>query len=358
MSIKEEYASLSLKEEYSGFIARKTSFLLAGFMFLLILVTFAVTVGAAELGMEDVFFAIIARFSSLDVSDFTYGVVWHLRLPRLLLGVVAGAGLAVSGCVMQGITRNPLVSPFTIGISSAAAFGASLAIFLGPGLASGGQLFVVANAFLFALVCAFSVFGLANLRGSSPETLVLAGIAISYLFSALAAVLQFFASEEKLMAMVHWSFGSLTNSDWDSIAIISCTMLFTFPVLMRYSWDLNTIMLVDDGTAKSLGIHASRVRTTLLIISSLITATIISFTGIIGFVGLVAPHVTRFILGGDHRFLLPGTCITGSILVIMADITGRCLIPPIVFPLGVVISFVGVPMFVYLLITEKEEFWK
>ncbi|WP_440955657.1 FecCD family ABC transporter permease [Methanosarcina sp. Mfa9] len=351
-------SSTCMKNEYSEYVARKLSFLLGSFAALGILLTFAVTVGSADLRMGDVFLALYSRFFSAEVSDFTYGVVWHLRLPRLLMGVVAGAGLAASGAVMQGITRNPLVSPFTIGISSAAAFGASLSIFLGAGLLRGGQVCIIGSAFLFSLLCAFAVFGLAKLRGSSPETLVLAGIAISYLFGALTAVIQFFASEEELMAIVHWSFGSTSGADWNSIGTMAAVLLLTFPLLMKYSWDLNAMMLVNDETAKSLGINASRVRTVLLSLSALLTAAIISFTGIIGFIGLVAPHLTRFLIGGDHRFLLPGTCITGSILVIAADIVGRSLIPPIVLPLGVVISFVGVPMFVYILMSRKEEFWR
>lgn len=351
-------SEICMIEEYSEYVTRKTLLLFAGFVTLGMLILFAVTVGAADLKIEEVFLVVYSRFFSAKVSDFSYGVVWHLRLPRLLMGVFAGAGLAAAGAVMQGITRNPLVSPFTIGISSAAAFGASLSIYLGAGLLWGGQVFIMGSAFFFSLLCASGVFSLTRLRGSSPETLVLAGIAISYLFSAMAAVIQFFASEEKLMAMVHWSFGSLSNANWDSTAVIALSLLLVFPLLMKYSWDLNAMMFVNDETAKSLGINTSRVRTVLLLLSALVTSVIISFTGIIGFIGLVAPHLTRFLIGGDHRFLLPGTCISGSILVVAADIAGRIIMPPVVLPLGVVISFVGVPMFLYLLISRKEEFWK
>jgi iron complex transport system permease protein len=345
-------------EAYSSFIARKILFLIFGSTVLIALVIFATSVGAANLSMLDVFSAIAARFFSVKTDFFKYAVVWHLRLPRVIMGVVAGAGLALSGAVMQGITRNPLVSPFTIGVSSAAAFGASVAIMIGVGFIGTGTLLIITNAFILALVCTFTVFGLARLRGTSPETLILAGIALSYFFSALTAILQFFASEEELMMMVHWTFGSLTRANWEAILIVTAVFIITLPVLMRFSWDLNAMVLADDETAKSLGVNTTFVRTVSLILSAFITATIICFTGIIGFVGLVAPHLTRFVIGGDHRFLLPASCISGAILIIAADTVGRTILPPIILPIGIVISFIGVPMFIYLLMTRKEEYWR
>jgi iron complex transport system permease protein len=349
---------MSAKQAYSEHIARNITFLILGLTALFFLLAYAVTIGAADIGVIDVILAMVSRFFPVETTDFNYAVLWHLRLPRLIMGVIAGSGLALAGVVMQGITRNPLVSPFTIGISSAAAFGAAIAIMFGVGLAGGGSLMIVLNAFVFSLLCAGIVFGLSRIKGTSPETLILAGIAISYFFSALTAVLQFFASEEELMMIVHWTFGSLTRATWDTIGISAVSLILIFPLVMYFAWDLNAMMLVDDETAKSLGINTSRVRTILMVLSALLTATIISFTGIIGFVGLVAPHVTRLLIGSDNRFLLPATCITGSILVIAADIVGRTLFPPIVLPIGVVVSFVGVPMFVYLLMSKKEEFWR
>jgi iron complex transport system permease protein len=349
---------MSVKQAYSAHIAKNIFFIILGLTALLFLLMFAVTVGAADISVKDVFLAVISGFLPVDTVEFNYTVLWHLRLPRLVMGVIAGSGLALAGVVMQGITRNPLVSPFTIGISSAAAFGAAIAIMFGVGFVKAGPLLVILNAFVFALLCAGIVFGLSSLKGTSPETLILAGIAISYYFSALTAVLQFFASEEELMMIVHWTFGSLTRAAWDEITISTIAFVIIFPLVMYFAWDLNAMMLTDDETAKSLGINTSRIRTILLVLSTLLTATIVSFTGIIGFVGLVAPHVTRLLIGGDNRFLLPATCITGAILVIGADIVGRILLPPIVLPIGVVVSFVGVPMFVYLLISKKEEFWR
>ncbi len=348
-----------IKQAYSEFIGRKILFLVASLAVLLFLVVFSASIGGTTKSEIEVFNAIASRFLPFIESDpFIEGVVWHLRLPRILLGIVAGAGLAVSGTAMQGVTRNPLVSPFTVGISSAAAFGASMAIMFGLGYSGAGTYLIILSAFVSALGCAFLVFFLTRLKRSSPETLVLAGIALTYFFGSLTAILQFFASEQQLNAMVNWTFGSLSGADWDKVAIVATSLLLTLPILVRLSWDLNVIFSGGDETAKSLGINVSRVRTLSLLLSSFITASIICFTGIIGFVGLVAPHVARMVIGGDHRFLLPASCIVGSILVVGADIVGRTIMDPIILPIGIVISFVGVPMFLYLMMTRDTGYWE
>ncbi len=348
-----------IKQAYSEFIGRKILFLVASLAVLLFLVVFSASIGGTTKSEIEVFNAIASRFLPFIESDpFVEGVVWHLRLPRILLGIVAGAGLAVSGTAMQGVTRNPLVSPFTVGISSAAAFGASMAIMFGLGYSGAGTYLIILSAFVSALGCAFLVFFLTRLKRSSPETLVLAGIALTYFFGSLTAILQFFANEQQLNAMVNWTFGSLSGADWDKVAIVATSLLLTLPILIRLSWDLNVIFSGGDETAKSLGINVSRVRTLSLLLSSFITASIICFTGIIGFVGLVAPHVARMVIGGDHRFLLPASCIVGSILVVGADIVGRTIMDPIILPIGIVISFVGVPMFLYLMMTRDTGYWE
>jgi iron complex transport system permease protein len=352
------------RQLYTKYIARKMLFIAVSIAILFFLVLLSVSIGTSIESLKDlqslkeVFTAIVARFfPQLETNPFMEKVIWHYRLPRALMGVVAGAGLAISGAVMQGVTRNPLVSPFTIGISSAAAFGAAIAIIFGVGFVGTGAYLIMLNAFVFALVCAVIVFGLAKLRGASPETVVLAGIALTYFFGSATAVLHYFASEEQLSAMVRWTFGTLSGATWGEIGIITAVLAATSPVMMKYAWDLNATFAGGDETAKSLGINISRVRTISLILSAFVTSTIISFTGIIGFVGLVAPHISRFLIGGDHRFLIPASCIIGSILVVGGDIVGRIISPPIMFPIGIVISFVGVPMFLYLMMTRKRRYW-
>ena len=347
------------EEIYSRLTARKVFFILGTLGGLVALVLVAASLGSAKLGIGEVARAIGARLLPLNVtvSDKVEVIVWDIRLPRIVLGVLAGAGLAFSGTAMQGIMRNPLVSPYTIGIASAAAFGASVAIVLGAGLIGGEKYIVITNAFVFALLNAVLVYGLARMRGMRSETLILAGIALMYLFSAGTSVLQYIATEEELHAVVHWLFGSLTGASWENIRVLLPVLVICFLSLMKCSWDLNA-MLAGDETATSLGVNIGRVRAVILIFSTLPAATIICFTGIIGFVGLVAPHITRMLIGADHRFLLPSSSILGALLLVGADTVGRTAFQPTVIPVGIVVSFIGVPFFLYLTLRGRREYFQ
>jgi len=347
------------KKQYSLFVKRKILFLLLGFFLLFLIIIVSICAGSADLSVEDVLYAFVARFfPNIEAPQFNDAVIWDLRLPRTLLAAVGGFGLAISGTQMQGITRNPLVSPFTLGISSAAALGASLTIMFGIGFVGTGTVLIITNAFIFAMLSSLIVFGLSKIRGTSPETLILAGTALSYFFGALTSIIHFFATEESLMVMVHWTFGTFTGTTWTEVGIVTIVVVTCIPIFLKYSWDLNAMVSMGDDAAKGLGVNTSRVRTLSMILSALITATIISFTGIIGFIGLVAPHITRYLIGGDHRFLLPGSCIMGGILMVGADTVGRTILSPIILPISIVVSFLGVPLFLYLMLSRKKDYWR
>jgi iron complex transport system permease protein len=353
-------AAVGAREAYAKLTARKVLFILIGLGCLVALGLLATSLGSADLGVSDVASAIVARifpFLNLEVSDKVSFIVWNIRLPRIVLGVIAGAGLAISGAAMQGIMRNPLVSPFTIGISSAAGFGASIAIVLGLGMVGSEKYLIISNAFVFALLAAFLVYGLARIRGMRPETLILAGIALMYFFSAGTSLLQYIATKEELHAVVHWLFGSLTGASWENILVVLIIFAGCLPFLIKYSWDLNALVAGDD-VATTLGVNTRRVRIVCLALATLITAGIICFTGIIGFVCLVAPHITRMIIGADHRFLLPCSCILGGLLLLGADTLGRTVFQPAVIPVGIVISVIGVPFFVYLILRTRKEYFQ
>lgn len=346
-----------LRRAYAMQAARAASLLTGALVLLLTLAVYALSLGANDLtlaqALQIIASPILPDGLIAEVTSLQQKVVTQLRLPRIAMAVVAGAGLTVAGVMMQGITRNPLVSPFTIGLSPAAAFGAALAILFGalemPGW---GNALIVGGAFTMSLLCAAFVLGIAGLGGTSATTIILAGIGLTYLFSALTATLQFVATQEQLAAIVHWTFGSLNASDWYEVALAGIILAISVPVFWRMSWALNALAAGEE-TAASLGHDLKRVRLATAVLSVLITAGIISFTGVIGFVGLVAPHIARMIIGNDHRVLIPFSMIVGAILLLVADTIGRTLFSPAVIPVGIVVAYVGVPLFVHLIIRQK-----
>jgi iron complex transport system permease protein len=347
-------------EIYSRFARRKVLFLLVTLLGLAAMSVAAIFVGGARLSLGEVIRAVagIFPFIPLEIEPGTATIVQHLRLPRIVMGIVAGGGLAIAGCVMQGALKNPLVSSFTMGVASGAALGASLAIILGFGMVGTGRYIIIANAFIFALGTTFIILALGRLRGINPESFILVGIALLFFFGAVTASLQYIATEAQLAAVIHWTFGTLTGSAWENILIVLAVQVICFPLLMKYSWDLNTMACGGDEVATSLGVNCGRVRVMVLALGALITATIISFTGIIGFVCLVAPHITRLLVGSDHRFLLPGATLIGATLLLVADTLGRTVFSPVIIPVGIVISFVGAPFFLYLLMRRRGVGWQ
>jgi iron complex transport system permease protein len=280
-------------------------------------------------------------------------IFWELRVPRVLMGLLVGSGLAVGGAVTQAVLRNPLASPFTLGVASGAGFGAALGIVLAGAIAKWA---VAGGAFACALLTALFILGVARMKSSTPETLVLAGVAIMFLFSAGTSLLQFLGTEQQIQAIVFWSFGNLSRASWTDIVIAAGMILPALPLLFLRAWDLN-LLLAGDEMAASLGVNVDRLRLTALLLAALMTAGAICFTGVIGFIGLVGPHLARMLAGGDHRFLLPASALSGALLVLVSDCLGRTLFAPHMIPIGIVTAFLGVPFFFALLIRRKREFW-
>ena len=346
-----------LREQYRQYTGRKVLFFLVLLLAIVLLSGVAVTLGSAEISIMDVYSSILARFfpGHFHSTAFTDMIIWDLRLHRVLMGIVAGMGLGMAGAVMQGILKNPLASPFTLGISSAASFGAALAIILGAGIVAGSWL-VIGNAFIFALLSALAVYGLAKYKGISSETMILAGIAIMYLFSALTSLLQYAGKSEQVHEVVFWMMGSLGRSSWETVGMVITILVLCLPYLIIKSWDLNALGAGDE-TAQSLGVYVERTRVIYMMLASLITASIICFTGTIGFIDLVSPHITRMAIGGDHRFLLPGSALVGALLLLGADTLARTVLAPVILPVGIMTSFIGVPFFVYLFLRRRRMFW-
>ncbi|WP_116597652.1 FecCD family ABC transporter permease [Primorskyibacter marinus] len=351
------YGALGTKYLVSG---RHRAIIVALSFALLIVTAAAATVqGINETSIGTLALLLIekASFGQLDLvtDDQSARVLVYLRLPRVVMAMIAGAALSVSGVLMQAITRNPLVSPYTIGVSSAAGFGASIAIMFGVGLQSAGIYFVPLSAFAFALLCAVCVFSLAWWRGMGAQAMILTGIALMYLFSAMTAAVQFVATEEQLARVVHWTFGSLNGVQWDAVGLCAVVLMIVLPVMQAKAWQLNALTVAGDDVAQSLGMNVRRIRGTAILLSVVAAAAVISFVGVIGFVGLIGPHLARMIIGGDHRFLLPFSAICGAVMLLAADTLGRLAFSPTVLPVGIVVAFVGVPVFLHLIVSRKRE---
>ncbi|RLC74613.1 MAG: iron ABC transporter permease, partial [Chloroflexi bacterium] len=270
-------------------------------------------------------------------------ILMEIRLPRIILCSLVGSALATSGCAMQGLFRNPMASPYILGISSGAAFGASLAIVLTTTI-----LIVPAAAFLFAVIAVFSVYHIAKVGNRVPmETLLLAGIAVGTFFTAQVSLIKYVA-EEELRVIVFWLMGGFWASSWEKVYISFLPILLGVVTITLFSHELNVIVTGEED-AINLGIDVEHVKKLVLISSSMATAAAVSVSGLIGFVGLIVPHLMRLVVGPDHRILLPATGLVGATFLVWADTVARMVIQPAELPVGVVTASLGAPFFLYLL---------
>lgn len=254
---------------------------------------------------------------------------------------------------MQTILNNPLASPFTLGVSSAAAFGAALAIVLGIGLPGiPGQWFISANAFIFALLAALLLDGITRWTQVATSGVILFGIALVFTFNALVSMLQFIANEDTLQGLVFWTMGSIDRASWSKVAILLVALALVMPLSLRSAWKLTALRLGEDR-AISFGINVRRLRLTTLLRISILSALSVAFVGPIGFIGLVAPHIARMLFGEDHRFYLPASALIGALVLSLASIASKNLIPGAIIPVGIVTSLVGVPFFLSIILRHR-----
>jgi len=284
-------------------------------------------------------------FAPMQADPTTRVIVWDIRLPYALMAMAVGMALGLAGAEMQTILNNPLASPFTLGLSSAAAFGASLVIVLDlglPGLPM--EWMVAANAFLFALLSAMLLHAVARWGQMDASGVVLFGIALVFSFNALVSLVQFVASAEALQGLVFWTMGSLSRATWLKLGALLLVFALILPLSMRDSWRLTAIRLGEDRAA-SFGVDVRRLRLRALVRISCLSALAVSFVGTIGFIGLVAPHIARTMFGEDHRFYLPGSALVGGVILSLASIASKNIVPGIIIPVGIVTSLVGIPFF-------------
>jgi len=282
-------------------------------------------------------------------------IIWDYRLPVAVTAVLVGALLAVAGAQMQTILNNPLAEPFTLGVSAAASFGASLAIVLGFSVIPAiGGLLVSVNAFVFALAtCGFILFA-TRLKGVGSETMILFGIAIFFTFSALLALMQYMASEDQISRIVFWMMGSLSRASWEKIALGSILLGVTIPFSLLRTWPM-TALRMGETTAESMGVDVGRLRIEMLICVSLLAATAVSFVGTVGFVGLVGPHIARLLVGEDQRFFIPLSALVGALVLSLTSLISKSITPGIIYPIGIITSLIGVPVFVSIILSTRRE---
>ncbi|MBQ6549991.1 MAG: iron ABC transporter permease [Lachnospiraceae bacterium] len=317
-------------------------------------------IGSSHMTLRDCVNALLKKGSASQVR-----IIWNIRIPRVLAAVIAGAGLSIAGLIMQTNLNNPMASPSTLGVSNAAVFGANLSIiaFAGGFLSTGNNLnsyMVGANpyatslmAFIFSTLSILLILGLCRLRAFQPGVVVLAGIAIGSVWTAATTILQFYATDVGLSAAVIWTFGDLGRATYRTDLLMALVVLAGFVFFLIMSWKFNAL-LSGDVSAKSMGVNVDLLRFASMLAASVITAVCVSFLGIIGFVGIICPHVTKRLLGQDHRVSIPASALTGSILLLLADTLSRSLGNGSALPVGAITSLLGAPFFLSIIFRRKE----
>jgi iron complex transport system permease protein len=330
------------------FETKKKGFFLVLILICLFLISgFAVTCGAYNISVRDVGVTLAAHLTPFknvsEINKLHNTIIWNIRLPRILLTITVGVALSASGALFQGCFRNPLVEPYILGVSSGAAFGAALGIVF-PYF----PLSVQALAFIFAFIAVLSAYAMARVRGESPAiTLILAGVIIGSVFSALVGIMKYIAPEGALREIVFWLMGGFYYATWNDILLIGPIVMACFTILLCYGWRLN-ILSMGDQEARALGLNPEMTKMTLVFLATLITAVSVSAVGIIAWVGLMMPHAARMMLGPDHRFVLPAAAALGGIYLIVCDTLARTLTCAEI-PIGIITSILGAPYLFYLL---------
>lgn len=321
---------------------------------LIISIICGIMLGPVKVQPEDVVKIIVNKILKREYYHAVWklskeSIVWYIRFPRVLMGVVTGAGLSLAGVCMQTLTKNSLAGPYVLGISSGASTGAVAALILGS-FTSIGIYAVPFSAFLGAMISAILVFSISKTNGVFTATkLVLTGMAISAIFSACTNILIFGAKNEQVVrSALFWMTGSVSGVKWEQLLLPFIVLAISMIIVQLLSTSLNG-MLLGDNVALTIGVDIERMRTLLIVITTLLTAVIVSFTGVIGFVGLIVPHSARTIVGAEHSKVIPVSCLLGSILLIWADIGARMFFAPEEIPLGVITALIGAPFFLWLL---------
>jgi iron complex transport system permease protein len=342
--------------DYKSYVRNKVYIGVFLVLALIVFVIISIKVGAADLSISQIINGLI------NSQAYGASIIWNIRIPRILAAIIAGCCMGIEGCIMQNVLRNPLASPYTMGITQGAAFGAAFAIIvLGAGTLNSTQtdaVFInnpyltVFMAFLGAMIGVTIILILARVRGVTPEVMILAGVAMTSLFLAGIQFLQYFASDTQVAATVFWTFGDVGKAMWNDVWIMFILLIPALIYFMYHAWDYNSLESGEE-TAKGLGVNTDRIRIHGMLISSFTAAVTVAFLGVIGFVSLIAPHIMRRIIGNDHRFLIPTSALFGALILLVSDTVARIILSPIVLPVGIITSFLGAPLFFYIIMKMR-----
>ena len=320
---------------------RSISFLVLLTVFLLLSILLSLRAGSYNTPLTELIKGIFGKSADKKINL----VVQNNRMPRICTAIIAGAGLGLSGCILQAILHNPLASASTLGVSQGATFGAAFAIVV---MNMTGAIGISIYSFLGSIAVAIVILGLSRFKQVSAEGIVLAGVAISSMLSGATTLIQYFANEIQLTSLVFWTFGDLGSTGWEDLRPMGIMVLILLVYCFAHRWDYNAL-LNGEETAVSLGIHVQRLTLTNMVLCCLTCSIIVSNVGLINFIGLVAPHIVRMVVGNNHVYLIPGSVLAGAALLLLGDLIARVAIMPIILPIGAITSFLGGPLFLYLL---------
>ncbi|WP_259782169.1 FecCD family ABC transporter permease [Aestuariispira ectoiniformans] len=340
----------SLAAQYRKFVYRRVFWLSVLLAALVVAVAINVAVGPSGMGLSKLIAGLIDP-STMDTVERL--ILWDIRLPFALMAVCVGACLGLAGAEMQTVLNNPLASPSTMGVMYAATLGASLAIVLRAEVLGIPENYIIPFcAFAGAMAAMVLIQFLSRLFGATVNTVVLFGIAMVFALEALVQLIQFAADSDSLQQIVFWTMGSLSRASWEKVGIVSLIFLACVPFSIRHMWKM-TILRGGEDYARSFGVSVDRLGLIVLLRVSVLTAGAVAFTGVLGFVGLVGPHIARMAFGEDHRFYLPGSALAGAFILATASIFSKTLVPGVMVPEGIVTALIGIPIFLGLLVTQR-----
>ncbi|MBR4226296.1 MAG: iron ABC transporter permease [Candidatus Methanomethylophilaceae archaeon] len=346
-------------KQYNRLIKLKFLFIAICIAVIVIVAGYSISLGAYDISFLDTYDYLWRHITGAitdSADDMAKDrIIWEYRLPRILFAIAGGAALAVVGAVMQSILKNPLADSYTTGVSSGAGFGAAFAISLG--LTMGNSWILIMFAFCFALIPTMVIIAVSRLSTASPTTMIMAGIGVMYIFNAATSVLMLWSDPNAMKDIYAWQIGSLSNKGVtiDNVPLVVICSIVGILILWLSSGKIN-VLATGDESSKALGIDADKLRLILLLISGVLASAIVSFVGLVGFVGLVTPHICRIFIGADNKYLIPASAITGGMIMLCADQIGRSLMST-PLPVGVVMAFIGGPVFLWLILRRSEKVW-